>query len=144
MIKKMNWGKGIVTGMIIFMLFILGMCVYMFRMPADEYDHQYYEKGLNFDKDLDKERQVVKDNAQPVIKISGKQATIVFTAPAKGTIRFIRPSSQALDKTYPLDTNTGNTAGFAVTELVAGRWKMVLEWSSNNKKYLYEQETYIK
>ncbi len=41
----MNWGKGIITGMIIFMLFILSMCIYMFRMPADEYDHQYYEKA---------------------------------------------------------------------------------------------------
>ncbi|CAN5174940.1 hypothetical protein BH09BAC6_BH09BAC6_16820 [soil metagenome] len=140
----MNWGKGIIAGMLIFMLFIISMCVYMFRMPADEYDHQYYEKGLNFDKDLDKEKQVFKDNARPVIQISGKQAKIVFTAPANGTIRFIRPSSQALDKTYPLDTNTGNTASVGVKELVSGQWKMVLEWTSNNKKYLYGQEIYIK
>jgi len=100
----MNWGKGIIIGMALFMAFILCMCIYMFRMPADEYDHQYYEKGLNFDKDYDRERQVYKDHAIPLISISGKELTVTFVHPANGSIRFIRPSSEALDKTFKITT----------------------------------------
>lgn len=140
----MNWGKGIIAGMVIFMLFILSMCFYMFRMPADEYDHHYYEKGLNFDKDFAREKQVVKDHAQPVISISGKQVTIAFSGPAKGSVKFIRPSSEALDKTFQLNTGAGKVAGLSATNLVNGRWQMVLDWESAGKAYLYEQEVDLK
>jgi hypothetical protein len=140
----MNWGKGLILGMAVFMLFIISMCVYMFRMPADEYDHQYYEKGLNFDRDLAKEKQVAADHAQPAINIEAGQAHITFTKPANGTARFIRPSSQALDKTFELNTNTGSSASLALNGLVAGKWRIVLDWKSGDKAYLYQQEVYIK
>ena len=126
------------------MLFIISMCVYMFRMPADEYDHQYYEKGLNFDKDFEKEKQVVADHAQPIIKIAGRQAFITFTKPANGTVKFIRPSSQALDKTFPVNTGNASSIYLSLTDLVAGKWQVVLDWKSADKNYLYEQEIYIK
>ena len=140
----MNWGKGLIIGMAIFMLFIISMCVYMFRMPADEYDHQYYEKGLNFDKDFAKEKQVVADHTQPAISIEAGQAHIAFTKPANGTARFIRPSSEALDKTFQLNTNSSSSTSLALNGLVAGKWRLVLDWKSGDKAYLYQQEVYIK
>jgi len=138
----MNWGKGIVAGMVLFIVFILSMCIYMFRMPVDEYDHQYYEKGLNFNKDFDKEKQVSVDHAQPIINVEGPVAKISFVAPATGTIRFLRPSSEALDKLLRLDGNKEQT--ISLTNIVRGRWQVVLEWESNKKAYLYQQDIYIK
>jgi hypothetical protein len=143
MIKKMNWGKGLIAGMAMFMLFIIFMCVKMFALPADEYDHHYYEKGLNFDKDYAKEKQVVTDHAQPVIRINGKQVSITFIAPATGSVKFIRPSSQALDKTFSINTELGKTTNLSAAALVKGRWNMVLEWKSDRKLYLYEKEVDI-
>jgi len=140
----MNWGKGLIAGMTVFMLFIISMCVYMFRMPADEYDHQYYEKGLNFDRDFDKEKQVVTDHAQPVINVEDGQARITFKTPANGTARFIRPSSEALDKTFQLKTTADNSANLALNGLVTGKWMVVLDWKSGDKAYLYQQEVYLK
>ena len=144
MIKAMNWGKGIIIGMVMFMIFITSMCVYMFRMPADEYDHQYYEKGLNFDKDFDKEKQVYKDHAQPEVNISGKDLSIAFAESAVGTIRFIRPSSEAMDKTFQLNTNGSKATMLSVSSLVPGQWQMVVEWKSSKKSYLYKKEIFIK
>jgi nitrogen fixation protein FixH len=140
----MNWGKGIITGMVLFMIFILAMCLYMFRMPADEYDHQYYEKGLNFDKDFDKERQVYKDHAQPAVNIAGKDLTITFVASAVGTVRFVRPSSEVMDKIFQLNTDGSKAKMLSVSSLVPGQWQMVLEWKSSNKFYLYQKEIFIK
>ncbi|MFA6083960.1 FixH family protein [Mucilaginibacter sp.] len=136
----MNWGKGIIAGMIIFMLFILSMCIYMFRMPKDEYDHQYYEKGLSFNQDYAKERQVLADQAQPQIRVTGAEVTIAFTGPAKGTAKFIRPSSAAMDKTFNIQTGAEKTALLPVGSLARGRWRILLEWESGSKNYLYEKE----
>ncbi|RKR83571.1 hypothetical protein BDD43_3781 [Mucilaginibacter gracilis] len=140
----MNWGKGIVTGMLVFILFILSMCIYMFTTPQDEYDHQYYEKGLNFDQDYNKEMQVTKDKARPLVKINGNFCNIGFIEPAIGTVKFIRPSSQAMDKTIALNTQLGNSAQVSVKDLVSGKWKVILEWKSARKAYLYQQDVTIR
>lgn len=126
--------------MIIFMLFILSMCIYMFRMPADEYDHQYYEKGLSFNADYAKERQVVADQAQPLIRVVGGEVTVTFKGPAKGTAKFIRPSSMVLDKTFTIQTGMQKTALLSVGSLLKGRWHILLEWESGRKSYLYQKE----
>ncbi|MEO6148744.1 MAG: FixH family protein, partial [Mucilaginibacter sp.] len=80
----MNWGKGLIIGMSIFMLFIIAMVIAMFNQPADDYDAQYYEKGLSYDTTFNKERQVITDNAKPVLTIENNVLIIVFTAAAKG------------------------------------------------------------
>ncbi|MCQ6959224.1 FixH family protein [Mucilaginibacter aquariorum] len=136
----MNWGKGLITGMAIFMLFILSMCFYMFRIPADEYDHQYYEKGLRFDADFDKERRVVTEQAQPQIRISSTEIKVAFTKPAKGTARFIRPSSAAQDKRFAIQTGEDTTVLLPVGSLAKGRWHLLLEWESGEKQYLFQKE----
>lgn len=140
----MNWGKGIIGGMVLFMLFIISMCVYMFMIPEDGYDHQYYEKGLNFDKDFNKEQQVQQDHAQPLIEVSGKTVSITFMKPAAGTIKFVRPASEALDNVIKLDSTSGQRIDIPVQRLATGRWQLVLNWESGHKAYLYQQEIYIK
>jgi len=140
----MNWGKGIIGGMLLFMLYIISMCVYMFMAPDDGYDHQYYEKGLNFDKDFIKERRVETDHARPLIGVSGKTVSISFVKPASGTVKFIRPSNQMLDKEFKLDSAAGRVIVIPAQSMVTGRWQLVLNWESNRKAYLYHQEIYIK
>jgi hypothetical protein len=140
----MNWGKGIIGGMILFMLFILSMCIYMFIAPEDGYDHQYYEKGLNFDKDLKKEQQVQSDHATPGVNISNKNISILFSRPASGTIKLIRPSNQAQDRDFKLDSTAGKHVTISAKAMPIGRWQLLLDWKSNNKAYLYQQEIYIK
>ena len=140
----MNWGKGIIGGMVFFMLFIISMCVYMFMAPEDGYDHQYYEKGLNFDKDFIKERQVETDHAQPLIGVSGKTVSITFVKPASGIIKFIRPSNQSLDWMLTLDSMSGKNIIVPIQTMAPGRWRVVLNWESSHKAYLYQQEIYIK
>lgn len=140
----MNWGKGIITGMLMFMLFIIAMCIRMFLAPADEYDHHYYEKGINFDADYKRERQVVIDNAAPQIQVSGKDLQLKFKASAKGSIKLIRPANQSLDKTFNIYSDSNNEVRIAISGLEPGNWQVVLSWESNGKAYLYQQEIYLK
>ncbi|AMR33550.1 hypothetical protein A0256_20045 [Mucilaginibacter sp. PAMC 26640] len=140
----MNWGKGIIGGMVLFMLFILSMCIYMFMAPEDGYDHQYYEKGLNFDKDFKKEQQVQKDQASPLITVWNKSVRIRFVKPAAGTIKFVRPANEALHKEIKLDSLAGNEVAINTENMAVGRWQIILNWDSNHKAYLYHQEIDIK
>ena len=138
----MNWGKGIIAGMAAFMLFILSMCIYMFNAPTDDYDHQYYEKGMSFNKDHDREEQVVKDHAEPVITQTGNQLRIVFTQLPTGNICFMRPSDKTLDKSFKLANN--NATEIDLQNIAKGPWQLTLEWESNHKAYLYHKEVFIK
>jgi hypothetical protein len=137
----MNWGKGIIAVLATFMLFIGGMCVYMFLSPADDFDHQYYEKGLSFNHDYDREKQVELDHAQPLIQLTAHQIKFTFAQPAKGTIKFMRPSSTSSDKVYPINSNE---VDIPIALFATGKWQLEFEWTSSKKAYLYQQELYIK
>ena len=137
----MNWGKGIILVLAIFILFISGMSIYMFLAPVDDYDHQYYENGLNFDHDYNRERQVIKDHATPSVRVANQKFFLGFTQPVTGHIKFLRPSDTALDKTFKLE---GKEIEISLKTIPVGQWQLVMAWESNHKAYLYHKEVYIK
>ncbi len=140
----MNWGKTTVVILVTFVIFISGLSYFMFSAPNDEYDHQYYEDGLNFDHDYNREKQVVKDHAQPVIEVDTCCIKLTFPQVIKGEVRMSRPSSDVRDTTFTLDNTSGNPIEILTKHLVKGKWQLVFDWKSNNKAYLYKQEIFIK
>jgi hypothetical protein len=140
----MNWGKGILLGMAIFVLFITSMGIYMFLSPVDDYDHQYYEKGLNFNQDYNHEKQVAKDHAQPAIQIADGYLKLTFIHAVKGKITFERPSNNLMDKVFQLDSGSGMETDIPVGSMDRGQWRLVVSWKSDNKDYLYQKEIFIK
>ena len=140
----MNWGKATVAILVIFVLFIGGLSYFMFAAPNDDYDHQYYEDGLNFDHDYNREKQVTKDHAQPKIEVDTCCIKVTFPQKINGKVRLSRPSSDASDTTIILDNRDGSPIQILTNHLVKGKWQLVFDWISNNKTYLYHQEVYVK
>ena len=140
----MNWGKWIVIVLIIFVAGITWMTVYFFMSPVDDYDHQYYEKGLSFNHDYDRELQVTKYHAQPTVSIETKQVKFTFAQPVIGIIKFMRPSDAALDKTFHVNSGESREVYIPLEKLPVGNWQIDMEWQSNHRDYLYRQEIYIK
>lgn len=130
--------------MIIFMLFITAMGVKMFMLPGDDYDHQYYEKGLTFNRDYDREKQVTTDHATPIIEQVGQTLALTFKTPLTGTIRFERPSDQLQDRSFPLQPDAVNKVVLPVAKLATGKWQLILNWQNQGKAYLYHQEITIR
>ena len=139
----MNWGKGIISGMAIFMLFILAMCFYMFRMPEDEYDQKYYEKGLTFDQDYNREQQVFKDKAQPVIAIDTCCIKVTFPQAAKGQVKITRPLGNIKDQVIKFDAAGNQPFEILTNHMAKGVWQLTFEWTNNQKAYLYQKEVHI-
>jgi len=140
----MNWAKVTVFILLAFVLFIGGMSYVMFSSPVDDYDHQYYEDGLNFDHDYIREEQVTKEHAQPAIHVDSSCIKFTFPQVVVGNVKFMRPSSDAKDISYSLDNKSGLPIQFSTTHIAKGKWQLIFEWKSNNKAYLYHKEVYIK
>ena len=139
----MNWGKGIIGGMILFMLFIIAMAVYMFTLPEDEYDTKYYEKGLSYDQDYNRAKQVITDKVQPTIEADSCCIEVSFPQTILGQVKLTRPSSGIVDKVIPIDNKNGQPVQILTTNMPKGKYQLRFEWTSNNKAYLYQKEVYL-
>ncbi|MVN90587.1 FixH family protein [Mucilaginibacter aquatilis] len=142
---QMNWGKYLMLGMAAFMTFIISMGVYMFTQSKDDYDKLYYEKGLNYDQDYLREKQVIADKAQPVISFNKEYLQLHFSAAIKGKIYLTRAADRHMDRTFALKSdNSDNIVWIPLSKLAKGEWKLRAEWQSNQKDYLYQQAILIK
>ena len=140
---KINWGKGLVIGMSIFMLFIIGLAVAIFNQKADDYDHSYYEKGLDFDNDFKREQQVITDGAKPTVKVNAGILNLGFKEQAKGKLHFQRPSDQKMDKELLFYTDATGKSEVLLKQFARGRWQLIIEWAHQDKQYLYQQEIFV-
>ena len=111
---------------------------------VDDYDHQYYEKGLNFNQEYNKEQQVNKDHAWPSVYISQNHLKLAFVLPATGTVKFLRSSSSSLDKTVKFRQSESEEVNIPIEKLLKGKWNLEIEWVSNQKSYLYKQDIFIR
>ena len=115
----------------------------MIRSESDDLvDVNYYEKGIEYDKDYIRKNQLIEDMAEPEISITD-QFTIIFKSPAKGNIRFIHPSDKTKDNTLSFDSGKDNQVLIPLNEYRKGHWKVSVEWESDKKAYLYEKNIVI-
>jgi len=139
----MNWGTKLVIGMALFMSFIITLAVLMIRSDSDDLvDTNYYEKGIDYDKDYVRKSQLIKDKAEPEIAVN-EQLTIIFKSPAEGIIRFIHPSDKTKDSSMNINSGTGKQVYIPLESFGKGHWKVSLEWNSNGKSYLYDKNIII-
>ena len=131
-------------GMALFISFIVTLGVLMIRSDSDDLvDTDYYEKGIGYEKDYIRKSQVETDRAQPTITSNGS-LKIVFVRPAAGCVKFIYPSDKKMDKILGMKSNTDNLVELPLAQMAKGHWKLLLEWESDEKAYLYEKEIMIK
>lgn len=136
----MNWGKGLVIGLVLFMSFITILVVLMFRSAEDSFDKDYYEKGLAYDVEYQQKQQVITDQAEPTISYNDEVLSITFKAADSGQINFKRPSSKKEDKVINF---TDNEVNINRKELLNGEWKIILKWTYDQKNYLYEKSIFL-
>lgn len=138
----MNWGTKIVLGMAAFMLFIVGMVVYMFRVHGNDalIDNDYYEKGVNYDKEYNAAQNVFIDKAIPAITITDNQIIIRLTDSASYDIRLMRPTTGKDD--YNLKGKTLGDNNLILVDrknMHLGVWLLELKWVANEKEYSFKK-----
>jgi hypothetical protein len=140
---EMNWGTKLVIGMGLFMGFIITLVVFMIKSDTDDLvDKDYYQKGIEYDKEYARRNQVQQDQAEPEIYV-GDSLKIVFKKPATGTIRFLHPSNNKNDRTLTIKSGRNNEFILPLSETSKGHWKLILEWKSDEKEYLLDKNILI-
>lgn len=142
----MNWGTKLVLGMAAFMSFIIGMVVFMFKNHGNDalVEDDYYEKGINYNKEYNAKSNTLNDNAIPEIKLSKSQLIIQLKEVATYQLVLMRPSAAAKDV-----KSSGKTIGDAnliiidATKLDKGLWSLNLQWRSNGKDYQFRKDITI-
>ncbi len=138
----MNWGTKIILGMIAFMLFIIGMVVYMFKVHGNDslVDDDYYEKGIHYDQEYKATQQALAEGMEPEVKITPAQLIIKLKDSAIYELRLLRASS-AKDDILEKGQSLGENHLIIIDRhrMDRGLWQMELKWKSHQKEYFYKK-----
>ncbi|WP_017257725.1 FixH family protein [Pedobacter arcticus] len=137
----MNWGKGLVIGLASFMIFITVLVVLMFRTAEDNFDKDYYERGLAYDIDYNQMQQVIADKVQPIVKQTQNYVTINFAVADSGSVNFKRPSDSKKDQLFSFNQKD---LQFTKDDFEKGEWRIEIRWTAGDKKYLYQTNLFLR
>lgn len=144
---KINWGTGLVIGMVLFISFIL---YFVIRISTDhDTNHDlvtegYYQKEMELQENIYAEQ----NTARMTEKITGKATPdgYILTFPEtyepskiKGKIMLYRPSNKVLDFEFPLEL-TSSEAVIPAAQLPAGRWNITMDWSYEGENYKFKKQ----
>ncbi|MCX7876043.1 MAG: FixH family protein [Melioribacteraceae bacterium] len=138
-----NWGTGIALSYIIFVLGTLLMVFIFMNQDVGLETDDYYAKGLEYQKQIDKIERTNQLNEQ--LDIIQKKDSIIFNFPKifesekiSGEIYFYRPSSNTKDFKVKIELTNSNQQIFT-NKLDKGLWKIKVDWFANNQNYYNEK-----
>ncbi|MFD2037094.1 FixH family protein [Belliella marina] len=141
----MDWGKGIVLVITVFVLFMAGLVTICVKQDDIHLVTQnYYEEEIKYQDQIDK---IVNAHTldYEVLTYNTQLKKVVMNLPvgSKGTLHLFRPSDARLDQKidFQLLNPAENTVD--VTSLKAGYWKVKLTWEENGVAYYEEKKINI-
>lgn len=142
----MNWGTKLILGMALFMSFIIGMVVYMFKNHDNDalVEEDYYEKGINYDQEYAAKSNVLNDDAIPQVTVGQSQIVLKLKDAADYQLTLMRPSAKKKDvNTSGKTVGDENSIIIETSNLDRGLWSLKIEWRSNGKDYLFTKDITI-
>lgn len=141
----MNWGKGIIIGMGLFMGFILTMVVIMMRQKIDLVEEDYYKRELNYEDQLAAQKMYVTSAGK--ISVTSEKNSLHVYFPAQfqkndATVTLRRPNDKNKDLVLtikPIDEVTIPTAAFP-----KGLFTVTINGSIQGKPYEMSEQVTIK
>lgn len=145
---KLNWGAGLLIGMSAFIAFIMYFVITM--LSDKKYDHDlvvedYYGAELHYQQDIDAEKNALALEDRLQINRVGKK--IILKLPPQmalseisGKVSMYRPSNKKLDFSISLDNLTDHELEIPNSQMVPGRWNVIVNWIYRNKEFLVEKQ----
>lgn len=125
----MNWGKGIIVAMALFMGFIVFLVVNLMMHRIDLESEDYYKKEINYEQEIIAMKNFNKLDEGVILK--NQDDFMVVQLPEKVNfknveVRFIRPDDNKLDRTYSIE----NTKTFLIPnkELTKGNYAVEISF----------------
>ena len=140
---KLNWGTGILIGIIVFVVISITMTVIFMTQDVSLVSDNYYEKSLSYQDEIDKQSRTKSLDEQVKINFNGELVTIslpsdYISKDISGEIFFYRPSNPKLDFALPLQLVEGKQI-IPVERLEKGFWRLKLNWTMDGNGYYNER-----
>ena len=147
--KKLNWGVGIVITIACFIGFIM---FFVIKMSTDKkYDHdlvteEYYKQELAYQDQIDAQQNSARLAKNIQVEVTAEGIQILFPSEKKdikGEVSLYRPSNKKLDIEIPISLENQQML-IPAEKLVEGKYKLSINWKSNETTYLYKKDLQIK
>jgi len=145
---RINWGTGLVFGMIAFISFIMYFVVTM--MSSSDYDHDlvvedYYKEELHYQQDIDAEKNALAMDENIELERAGSKLILQFPddmdlTDIAGNVNLYRPSNKQLDFNIPFSDISGQKLEIPEAQLVKGRWNIKVTWQKEGKEFMFKKE----
>lgn len=145
----MNWGKGIILTIIIFVAGTAVMMIIAMNSPSELVIKNYYEKGIKYQEQIER---INRTNAlQEKVNMEFTDVAMLIKFPSaftpekiKGEALFYRPSDAKEDFKIPLKIDSSRTMIISTDKLEKGLWKLELSWGTDSSDYYSEMSFTIK
>jgi hypothetical protein len=145
---KLNWGTGILIGIIVFVIISITMTVIFMTQDVSLVSDNYYERSLSYQEEIDKQSRTKSLDEQVKINFNGEVINILFPIAyleknISGEIYFYRPSNPALDFKLPLHLGEDGSEKILTQRLQKGFWRLKLNWTMDGNGYYSEKSITI-
>jgi hypothetical protein len=141
----MNWGKGIVITLIVFITLMAGLVtICMKQDDLHLVTQNYYEEEIKYQDQIEKMTNANSlDYKVLVYDIQLKKVDLHLPVGSKGTMHLFRPSDARLDQKIDFDVLAMDAKAIDLKSLKPGYWKLKLTWSENGVDYFHEEKINI-
>ncbi|MCH6234949.1 FixH family protein [Cognataquiflexum rubidum] len=141
----MDWGKGIVITLVVFVSLMVGLVIVCVKQDDIHLVTQnYYEEEIKYQDQIEK---MINANSLDYKVLSYdnqlKKVDLKLPVGAKGTLHLFRPSDARLDQKITFDISDINAKAYDLKSLKPGYWKVKLTWSENGVDYFHEEKINI-
>lgn len=141
----MNIGKWIVVSFVLFAAFIATLVTVCMRQEVSLVSGNYYEEELQFQAQIDRERNANALPTKPSIGLKGRQLELALNQSmpiTEGTLHIFCPSDARMDRKFKVSPDL-DTQVFDLEELNSGMYRVKFRWTMNDKEFYREEVIHL-
>ena len=109
---------------------------------------QYYEKDLNYESFRKSRQNASELVSKSMVTYDAGTKSISLEFPEtlqkiQGEVTLYRPSSQSMDKKWPVQLNDAGVMQIKTEDLLPGLWRVLVDFKASDKSYYHEQVVVI-
>lgn len=140
----MNWGKGIIVALALFVGFILFLVITLMRQDVDLVSEDYYKQEIDYEARIQKEQNGL--NSAAKIKIVDQKSFVIIQLPdsialTNVLVNLKRPNDEKLDKSFKIEGT--KTFMLPKASLEKGKYDLTIEYTIDQKECLMQQKIKI-
>lgn len=144
----MSWGVKITLLYVGFIAMILGFVAKAMSEHVDLVAEDYYQKELQFEEQITKDKAARNLGASPSVIIVGDNVEITFPdtitqSPITGQATFYRPSDSSKDMVVALNLGSTGKQVIPRSQFITGIYQVKLNWADTEQEYYHEVQLYF-